>query len=63
VTRAEHDQRVQTLTEQFKSLFAGDNIGFTILPGWFSIVQRVCREIDVVLGPAERSAVWFLQIK
>ncbi|MCI0431766.1 MAG: hypothetical protein L0210_14645 [Rhodospirillales bacterium] len=63
MTRLEHERRVEALTAQFPSLFGGRNIGFTIAPGWFPIVQRACAQIDAALDQTEKHGVWFLEIK
>jgi hypothetical protein len=63
-TRQEFDARIESLKGRFRYQFRGlFPHGFAIGQGWMPIVEKLCIDLHALLGPDERDAFTFLQIK
>jgi hypothetical protein len=63
VTFAEYIQRVRALKQQFGLLFAEENVGCGIAPGWFAIVRQACSAIERAIDHAQDGDVRITRIR
>jgi hypothetical protein len=50
------------LKARFPYMFAGENIGFSFSRGWFPLFQKLCEDIDALLGDNKQGFHW-VQLK
>jgi hypothetical protein len=55
--------RVVALKKRFAYQFNGGNIGHDIEPGWITLVEQVCADVDAQIQPMTRETFCWRQIK
>lgn len=50
--------QLQQLQEKFPYMFNGDHIGIDVAPGWMPGFQKLCEQIDELLGADKRGFHW-----
>lgn len=46
------------LKAKYPYMFAGENIGLEFYRGWFALFEKLCQDIDSLLGPDKRGFHW-----
>ncbi len=49
---------MNTVTERFPYQFEGDNIGLSMTHGWEPTFEKLCEDIDTLLGDDKRKFHW-----
>lgn len=58
INKFELDVRVQTLRARFHYQFEGARLGLYLCAGWIGIFEKLCEDIDQVLGWDKRAFHW-----
>ncbi len=61
--RADYERRLEELKRRFPYQWEGDHLDLYIEPGWLTLFEEVCSEIDALLSQEEKKGFHWRQIK